>query len=240
MDYSSNQIDMQYLMSVPFAFVLQNNPLEEIEQFCDANGWNLLHHVVAEGDIHKISELIHFSFNPNINSKTNFIPENIFQIQEKRKTDKTKIFQKIPFSLQGFTPIHLSLFLYNYYQKLSDDFFYQALSDKYKKIIDLFIKNVSDIKTIQDSTGNSLFDYAFLMESQELIDLMQMHDPFFETLNNIQLKTAHKILEIMSLKYEKKDLDYISSCLQKKIEHDNLSKKLNHKNNESKKTTHKI
>lgn len=229
MDYSINHLDKQYLFNVPLAFVLQKHEIKVVEQVFDDNGWNIFHHAVGECDIPKIIELLHFSFDISLNTQKNIIPSDIYSVNEKRKFDKLKVFNKIPFCKNGFTGIHLAMFLFDYYNKLSDDFFYQSVTDKYRTIILKLINERSDWGTYVDSDGHTPFDYAFLLENIHLIDLLHSFDSSFSTLKEVNSNTAKKIVEVMSIKYKDGTHDHIINFLQKKAHSETLEKELNSK-----------
>jgi len=239
MDYSSSSLDKQYLLHTPMAFVLQKYTLKEIEQVYDENGWNILHQVVADANIPKITELLHFSFDIKLNTTKNLIPLNIYVLNEKKKQEKVSFFSNIPFAKNGFTAPHLAMFLFHFYSQLSEDFFYQNLADKYKQILSLLITEQS-IKEIKDKSSHSLFDYAFLLENISLIDFMHMKDTSFSSLSEINPQTAKKIIEVMTIKYKDGSHQHMIDFLQKKILKDSLEQDLKKNEYSSNKTVNKI
>lgn len=230
-------MDNQYLLNTPFAYILQNKSINEIENSFDENGWNIMHYAVADANVSKITELIHFSFNCNINSKKNCIPESVYILNEKKKIDRIKTLNKIPFCNDGFTPLHLTMFFYNYYRKLAGEFFYQQILNKYQEIISIFLKNDSSSKSCRDANELTLFDYAFLLEDIELIEIMHMNDPDFSSLNKVSPETAKRILEVMKIKHKDSNCENVLEFLNKKIFRDNLEKKLPNHNINGKKTS---
>ncbi len=239
MDYSSSSLDKQYLLHVPMAFVLQKYTIKEVEKFYDENGWNILHQVVADGNIPKITELLHFSFDITINTTKNFIPSQIYVFNEKKKQEKIHFFSSIPVSQNGFTAPHLAMFLFHFYSQMSEDFFYQSLADKYKQILSLLITDQS-IKEIKDNSSHSLFDYAFLLENIALIDFMHMKDTSFSSLSEINPQTAKKIIEVMTIKYKDGSHQHMIDFLQKKILKDSLDQDLIKNETSHNKTVKKI
>ncbi|NCQ51457.1 hypothetical protein GW796_06100 [archaeon] len=240
MNHNTNYLDKQYLLHVPTAFVLENKTLTQVEGFFDDNGWTILHLAVAELNIPKIIELLHFNFNVGIQSTHNNIPIEIYLFNEKKKISKLVTFSKIPFCKNGFTAAHLALFLFNFYDKLSDDFFYKEIADKYQIILNLFINKETKFKNYFDCCNNSLFDYTFLLENITLIEFMHMNDQDFSSLNKVLPTTAKKIVEVMSIKYKNCDNPHLLNLLSKKILHSSLNKNLENKTPHKNKTINKI
>ncbi len=231
MDYSIKEFDKQYLLHTPTSFLLKNSTIENLASLFDDNGWTVLHYAVAEANVPKITEFLHFNMNTGTNSKRNFIPSDIYILNDKKKsTDKIEIINKIPFSKNGFTPIHLALFLYNYYtvinKQLGNDFFYSSLVEKYQKILSLFIKGFTKLEETLDIDGKSLFDYAFLLENITLIELLHMNDHEFQTLRKVDYKTAKKILEVMELKHKEGSHEHLLGFLNTVILKTDLDSKL--------------
>lgn len=222
--------DKQYLMHTPVSFLLKNKSMEQIENLHDDNGWNILHHAVATMNTAKISELEHFNINVSIISNKNYIPEDIYAINDKRKAnEKVETFSKIPFTKSGFTAIHLSMFLFNFYQDLSQngsDFFYNSICEKYQNIIKKLINHKTIEQNPVDGDGKTLFDYAFLMENIYLIDTLHMVDPDFSTLKQVDLNIANKIIEVMEVKYKDGSHEHIKRQLETKILHSKLTSSL--------------
>lgn len=238
MHQKQQRLDKQYLLNVPLAFILQNKTINDVEQYYDDNGWNILHHAVAEANINKVKELIHFNFNICLKSRKNFIPNDTYIINEKKKQDKIILLNKIPFSSEGFTPVHLAFFLFNYYTNLSEDFFYKSVADKYQSILSLFT-NATGFKKAIDGAGNTLFDSAFLLENITLIDLTHMVDNEFITLNTVKLETALKILHVMNLKFQDGSHQHLIDLINQKIFKEKLDTELSHKKDYLEKNTSK-
>lgn len=231
MNHSNNNVDNQYLLNIPVAYILQNKTVEEVGQDFDQYGWNILHHAIAEADIGKIKELMHFSFNWNINGKFNIIPEYIYQINDKKKATQIKLLKRMPYCSNGYTPIHLALHLYNHYNNLclSGEHAYGIHLDNYRKILDLLIKDSVDLKNYTDSDGHSLLDYAFLLENFALIDGFYLKDNNLSSLKKVSTQVAKKIIEIMKLKKKfgnNYHYDPILSALDNKILNESLQSEL--------------
>jgi hypothetical protein len=250
MNNSNNNADNQYLLNVPLAYLLQTRTINEIERDFDSNGWSVLHHAIAEADLNKINELIHFSFNWGVNGSSNFIPDFAYQSSEKRKTIRTRTLNRMPYCNGGYAPTHLAMYLYEYYSNLASDFFYQNVADNYKNILILLINQKTDWQSHIDSDGNSLFDHAFLSENTELIEMMQGLDPTFSNLKKINPSVGKKILEVMAIKNKgvlsnsvlaklNDKISNINQTLDNKIMHDSLFSDLK-VNNTKEKTIKKL
>jgi len=228
MNNSNNNADNQYLLNVPLAYILQNKTVQEVEQDFDSNGWNVLHHAVAEGDLSKILELCHFSFNWKVNGTSNFILESAYQMAEKKKSTKTRMLNRMPYCDGGYAPTHLAMYLYEFYSNIAitGDFFYQSLCRHYITIMDLLINKNSNWSLHIDSNGNSLFDYAFLSEDLYLIEMMKQLDPTFSNLKKVSPTVAKKILEVMNFKKAANVPQHLFQELDNKIMNDSLSKDL--------------
>lgn len=226
MDNSNNNVDNQYLLNVPIAYTLQNKTVKDLESSFDSNGWNIMHYAVADANMPKITELIHFSFNWSVNGNKNCIPIGIYNTNEKKKPQKVKLLDKIPFCQSGFSPVHLAMFLFSHYNKLSDEYFYQKLCEDYMEIISLLVSNNGDLDSHIDADGLSLFDYAFLLEDLQLIDKIQMIDPGFCSLKKVPHSIAKQILEVMAIKHKIGGYDNVLRTLDKKILNDHLNREL--------------
>ncbi len=205
MNINKPHLNIDYLLNVPLSFILQDTTIEKIEEIVDENGWNLLHYAVANCNINKIKELIHYNFNLSLNSTNNKLNINVFFVNNKKKPNSILFPKKINFLFKGFSPLHLALFLYNYYSTFSEDFFYQSISIKYLSILDILINENTSFKLVFDQDKNSLFDICFIMENIFLINLIYNKDKNFSTLNNILPTTALKILQVMKIKQEFND-----------------------------------
>lgn len=222
MNNSNNNVDNQYLLNVPLAYILQNRTVEEIERDFDSNGWSVLHHAIAEGDISKIAELIYFGFNWGVNGSTNFIPEFAYQVSDKRKQNRNRLLTRMPYCVNGYSPTHLAMYLFAHYNSLATEFSYQKLADHYKDILSALISDKTDWQSHIDSDGNSLLDYAFLSEDVSLIEMMQNIEPTFSNLKKVPPLVAKKILEVMNFKTKSSVPTNIISALDNKIMHDSL------------------
>jgi hypothetical protein len=243
MNNSNNNVDKQYLLDIPMAYLLQNKDISEIEKDFDNNGWNILHYAIADADLGKMVELLHFDFDWNLQSKSNFIPSNIYKFYDKKRHLDIKKMERIPFCDNGFTPLHLLMFLFNFYSHASDDFgHYTSIISNYRYILEIFFEEKSSWVEYIDSNGHSLLDYAFLLENLDLINSIQKFDPTFSNLKKVSSPVAKKIIEIMQLKlikheknkYSKVDvisvkssLNEIKELLEKKVINDSLKVELN-------------
>lgn len=236
MEYLITDFDKEYLLQTPMSFILQYNSKEKIETLHDENGWTLTHYSVAEGDISKIKELVHFNFNFGINSSNNYVNTNYFLVNDKKKSpDKIEVLNKIPFNKGGFNAIHLCMFFFNYYTKIGkqtgNDFFYGNLANKYQDILKILLNNKTIINSnYQDKSGKSFFDYAFLLENITLIDYVHMLDSEFKTLHKVDLKTAKQIIEVLQIKGNEGNHPHLINKLNSKIFNDKLQSELQIKN----------
>lgn len=223
MDNSIKNFDKDYLIHTPMSFILQSHSKESIESLQDENGWTITHYAVAEGDISKIKELIHFNFNFGINSHNNYVNPDYIQINDKKRNpDKFELLNKIPFNKNGFNAIDLCLFLYNQYIKLNkqnnNDFFYNNYLINYQNILNLLLtKNNVFNTTLRDNNGQSFFDYAFLLENVVIIEFLSKIDHEFKSLSKVDLNTAKKILEVLQIKNNEHQLQKIISVLNAKL-----------------------
>lgn len=219
-------------MHTPISFLLQNKKHEELCNFYDDNGWTIMHYAVGGAEIAKIKEFLHFNMDFNKNSERNYIPEDIFMINDKKKSaDKYPILTKIPFIQKGFTPVHLAIFLYNHYLNMNkslggNDFFYNNIIEKYQQILHLLLTKDRVSENHPDSNGKSYLDYAFLTENITIIELIHMLDPTFNTFKQVKPNTAKKILEVMEIKYKEGSHDYLIKQLDTKILENTLQNKL--------------
>lgn len=219
-------------MHTPVSFLLQNKKLEELCDFYDDHGWTVMHYAVGEAEISKIKEFLHFDLDFNKNSQRNYIPEDIFIVNDKKKNpDKHQILTKIPFLQKGFTPVHLAIFLYDYYLNLNksfggNDFFYNKIVENYQEILRLLLTKERIFGNHLDSNGKSYLDYAFLTENITIIELIHMLDPTFETFRKVKPQTAKKILEVMEIKYKEGSHDYLIKQLDTKILESSLQNQL--------------
>lgn len=232
MDYLDKFFDKDYLMHTPVSFLLQNKKVEDLCSFYDDHGWTIMHYAVGYGEISKITEFLHFNLDFNKNSERNIIPEDIFIINDKKKSpEKYPILNKIPFVQKGFTPVHLAIYLFNHYSAINklnggSDFFHNNIVDKYQKILNLLLTKERISENKLDSNGKSYLDYAFLTENIAIIEMMHMLDPTFDTFRQVKPMTAKKILEVMEIKHKEGSHDYLIKQLDTKILETSLQQKL--------------
>jgi hypothetical protein len=149
---------------------------------------------------------------------------------------------KIPFTNEGISPLHLNVFLLNYYTSFKPDkksFTIEQFKTEQINILEVFLDKNNDFIGVQDKKGFSLFDYAFLFENINLINQFFYLDPTFNHLHMIKKDTALNIVEILKIKEQKKILHNFSTekinedliqNLKKRLLFDKLSMSFKHKN----------
>lgn len=232
-------MDLSNNLSLPFAYLLQDFNLEQLTNLRDINDYSLLHCAVLNNNTEKVIELVHSKFPLDlltVNSEINFELIKKFIPFEFSKS------MNIIFSREGYTPLHLNLFLLNYYMTFKPEkkeFTIQQFKIEQEKILNIFIENDSTCLGITDELGFSLFDYAFLFENTFLINKFFKLDTTFKFLHFVKPSTAIDILKIIQIKETKKTIknlyhesidQQIFNNLQKKLLNDKLSIDLNTKN----------
>lgn len=231
--------DLSNYLNVPFAYLLQKNSIEELSSIRSFNSYSLLHCAVLNNNLSKVIEIISSNFPTNLLTDNSEIPFSL--IKKFVAFDFTESLN-IVFSDEGYTALHLNLFLLNYYthfkpQKKS--FTIEQFKEEQFKILNLFLEKDTDLIGLQDKKGFSLFDYAFLFENVFLINKFFDLDPTFKNLCAIENQTALKILEIIKIKEKKNALnssnnDVINENmfinLKKRILYDKLNVDLKAKN----------
>ena len=228
--------DLSKYMNLPVSFVLQEFSLENFQNLRDINDFSLLHIAVLNNNIDKVLELVHSNYSTTLISKTSDVP---FELLKKWVPFDFDNSMKIIFSDDGYTPIHLNIYLLNLYHKLNPQkkgFLIQQFYQYQQKILDLFIENDSLLLKQQDKKGFTVFDYAFLFENSELINKFYGLDCTFSGLHFVTPYTAIKICQMINLKnntLKNSNNLYISDDLieklNKKMLNDKLSVDLNTK-----------
>lgn len=232
-------MDLSNHLSLPFAYLLQDFNLEQLTNLRDINDYSLLHCAVLNNNTAKVIELVHSNFPLDlltVNSEINFELIKKFIPFEFSKS------MNIVFSNEGYTPLHLNLFLLNYYMSFKPDkkeFTIQKFKAEQEKILNIFLENDKECLSLLDSRGFSLFDYAFLFENTFLINKFFDIDSTFKYLHFVKPSTALDILKIIQIKENKKTIknlyhepinSQIFNNLQKKLLNDKLTMDLNTKN----------
>lgn len=230
--------DLSNYLKVPFSFLLQKHSIEELSNFRDLNEYSFLHCAVLNNNTSKVIEIINSNFPFSIFSKNSEIP---LLLMKKFIAFDFKEPLHVSFHSNGYTALHLNLFLLNYYSHFVPDkksFTIQKFKEEQCKILDLFIENNTDLIGLKDQQGFTLFDYAFLFENVFLINKFFSLDPTFKYLSAIEQHTALKILDILKIKENKNiynglSLDTIKEelliNLKKRILFDKLTVDLNTK-----------
>lgn len=231
-------IDLSNYLSIPFSYLLQDLNLEQLTNLRDINNYSLLHCAVLSNNTEKVIELAHSNFPLDLltnNSEINF------ELIKKLVPFEFSKSMNIYFSKDGYTPLHLNLFLLNYYMTFKPEkkeFTIQQFKIEQEKILNIFIENDEDCLSILDARGFSLFDYAFLFENTFLINKFFNLDSTFKNLHFVKPSTALDILKIIKVKETKKTIknlyheeinSQIFNNLHKKLLNDKLTMDLNTK-----------
>lgn len=231
--------DLHNYLKYPFAYLLQKHSVEELSDFRDENQYSLLHCAVLNNNLSKVIEIINSNFPTTLLTENSEIPFAL--IKKYVPFDFTQSLNII-FSDQGYTALHLNLYLLNYYTHFNPDkkaFTIQKFKEEQCKILDLFLEKDTDLIGLQDKKGFSLFDYAFLFENSFLINKFFKLDPTFSHLSAVEKNTALQILNIIKIKenkniYQHSSNDMINEDmlvnLQKRILYDKLTVDLYMKN----------
>lgn len=231
--------DLSNQLKIPFAYLLQQHSIEELSRFRDLNQFSFLHCAVLNNNLSKVIEIINSNFPYNLLTENSDIP---FDLIKKFVSFDFPSSIKIPFTEEGYTALHLNVFLLNYYTCFKPDkksFTIDQFKNEQIKILDTFLDKNNSYIGLQDKKGFSLFDYAFLFENITLINQFFLLDPTFSHLHAIKKETALKILEILKIKEQKKILynfpteslhEDLLSNLKKRLLFDKLSVDLKHKN----------
>lgn len=206
----NNSTDLSNLLNMPVAYLLQENKIEDISKLRDVNNYSLLHCSVLNNNLEKVLELLNFNFNTKVLTQNSEIP--LVLIKKFINFEFNNLF-KISFLKEGYTALHLNIFLLNYYTHLKPEkgnFAIEKFKDKQQKILDLFIEYDSHCIGITDQSGFSLFDYAILLENNQLINKFYKLNNNFSFLNNVNKDTALKILKLINIKKQKVDNKEIS------------------------------
>lgn len=229
--------DLSNYLEVPFAYLLQEHSIEELSNLRDLNKYSFLHCAVLNNNLNKVIEIINSNFPIKLLTENSEIP---FKLLKKFIPFDFSSSLNIVFSEQGYTALHLNLFLFNYYSNFKPnkkEFTIQKFKEEQGKILDLFLDTDTDFLGIQDKKGFSLFDYAFLFENIGLINKFFALDPTFNHLHFIKKETALKILDIIKIKEKTSSFndivkinEEIFTNLKKRILFDKLALDLKHKN----------
>lgn len=232
-------IDLSNQLKIPFPYLLQQHNIKDLSKMTDVNQFSFLHCAVLNNNLSKVIEIINSNFPYDLLTENSEIP---FALIKKFVPFDFPHSLKIPFTEEGYTPLHLNLFLLNYYTCFKPDkksFTIDQFKSEQLKILDLFLDKDIHLIGLQDKKGFSLFDYAFLFENITLINKFFLIDSTFSYLHAIKKDTALTMLEILKIKENKKILhnfpteqlhgDLIPN-LKKRLLFDKLSVDLKHKN----------
>jgi hypothetical protein len=243
-----HDIPFSDLLNTPTAFLLQQYPKEQLFSLKDSYGFTLFHRAVSENNIMKVAELLSFNFPYTTCSYSNILPDDFFI--EFKNINKKDNYYSIPFSKNGYSAIHLSIFLHNFYQKsdTQSNFKNNKIANIQKQIIEILLNHDSEIFSIQDHDGFSVLDYCFLLEDISLIELGVLKNPSMIGLNKVTCHTALQILDSIELKnqFDENNINtpsynsLIKEYLLKKINYEALNIKLSKKNVILYKKTNKI
>lgn len=219
-------IDLSQQLKIPFAYLLQQHSIEELSNFRDLNQFSFLHCAVLNNNLSKVIEITNSNFPLNLLTENSDIPFGLIK--------KFVIFDfpnslKIPFTEEGYSALHLNLYLINYYTCFKPDkksFTIEQFKNEQVKILDVFLEKDTQFIGLQDKKGFSLFDYAFLFENIFLINKFFLLDPTFAYLHSVKKETALKILEILKIKEQKKIFNNLSNEIINEELITNLKKRL--------------
>lgn len=234
-----SQTNLSACLNISIDFLLQHNSLEELTSFQDNNGYTLLHWAVLNHDSQKVNELLSINFKL-CNSFNNFIPDLPVDVSKSRLALIPNLL--IPFNKDGYSPLHLCIYLINLYQTNNLDNLHKFSNyiTEQKNIFTLFFK-YNDNSNILDQQGYSYVDYCFILENIELLFMLDKpYEAYIDILNNVQFETGLKIIERLITKKllfspeTLKKLELLSECLIRNIQHNKLENKVPNKFNLSK------
>lgn len=180
-------------LSIPIPYLIQK---KTDFNFLDSFGWSLMHYAVGLNNADKINELLLCDIDFNNNSSTNKILTNCLMTCGK---DDMGLYSNIdsiniPYCENGYTPIHLSVFLHKYYKKrLHSD--YRKYSTSQIIIFENFLKKFPEAIKWEDSNNLTITDYCILSLNFEYLMKIKKIDANLESLSKVNPLTAKKICE---------------------------------------------
>lgn len=232
-----SELQLPACLNIPTAFLLQEYPKEHLYTFKDSLHFSFFHWAVIQNNVQKVVELLNFNFNYSICTNSNIIPSSIWN------HDNIINDYIIPFNKNGYSPVHLSVFLHKFYDNIENKNS-QGNKNNHKhlqKIIILeFLKFDSSIFSLKDKDSYTVLDYCFLSENIELIELALTYNPNMDALNKVKTETALSIIDTINLKNKIKVSEFspesflvnplIEKNLKIKISYDTLNNSLPLKN----------
>lgn len=226
-------------LNIPVPYLLQEYNFETLQELRDDDGWSFMHWAIARADYGKIGELKECGFKFDALSKNNNISDKYLSILTNAQKEAVSFHFNIPFNKQGYSPLHLLIFLNKQFEELSQraskgNFFWNSLCQQQILIFNDFFS--LEHLSVVDSDGLTPTDYCFLLENFSFLNHIYQFDPSFNTLGKVKLKTAKHILDIFLKHKVKKDIVYSKAIqdfidiLEIKINKEQLESSLSQKN----------
>jgi len=180
-------------LAIPTPYLIQKNT---DFNFLDSFGWTLMHYAVSYSNVNKINELLAEDISFNTNSSTKKIPTSSLMCRGKDDADMYKNISEIniPYCENGYTPLHLSVFLHNYYTKRAHAD-YRILAVLQENIFNFILKKYPDCMAWEDSDRLTVTDYSILSFNLNFLKQIKSIDNDLQSLNMIEPLTAKKIFE---------------------------------------------
>ena len=219
-------------LSIPVPYLIQKKGKRNLLKLMDEDGFSMMHWAVAQNNIAKVQELKKYDFSYNIKSKGNTLPISL------QKLVGEDLPLEIPFTIGGFTPLHLNTYLYKYFETK-----FSTVSKGGFSIENLMNKQFTFFKTLdiqdyslKDKSHLTVTDYCFLLENFSYINEIIEKDPQLLSLVGVSTHTAYEIVknykDFMNTHKDKKpfSLDKILATLEQKKNYESLNAKLFKKN----------
>ena len=180
-------------LAIPIPYLIQKNT---DFNFLDSFGWSLMHYAVGFNNSDKINELLLCDITFNTNSSTNKIPTECIVTCGKEDTGIYSGINSIniPYCENGYTPVHLSVFMHKYYKKRPHPD-YRKHSVVQGVIFDKFLKNFPESIKWEDSNTLTVTDYCILSLNFEYLMKIKKIDENLMSLSKVHPLTAKKICE---------------------------------------------
>lgn len=209
-------------LSLPISYLLQDYTVKELEACKDKNGFGLMEWAIAQLNFQKVNELIKYGFSFEQKILSNKIPAQMIKGINK----ESHLF----FTDGGMTPLHLLVYIFKSYTDIINADNKGTFDFKVgkSKIVSFFEKLNTKNFFLKDSSNFTITDYCFLLETYELLFLIQEKDSIFNSLNKINHHTALNItLDFKEFKNDSNNFNF-----------DNIIHKLNicHNKNELEKS----
>lgn len=165
-------------------------------QFLDSFGWSLMHYAVSLNNVDKVNELLLCDIDFNTNSSTTKIPTSFLITCGKDDSNKYENieFINIPYSENGYTPLHLCVFLQKYYKKRNHPD-YRKYSILQSTIFDKILTKFPKAIYWKDPNSLTVTDYCILSLNLEFLMKIKKIDNDFDSLLSVKPLTCQKIFE---------------------------------------------